>query len=388
MSPHSTVRFVGAELRHSTEPELPTPPGVFLADPPENLSGVTTGPFLEAEAKSPHGISRTGVVPLIVSVPPARHRVSRRPVVALVDTAIGDHPWLGPTAVDGEEPSPFWRTAVFTPSDPPGDLGKSGPTTRAYGHGTFIAGIIRQLAPNANVLSFPVMSDTGHATTRSVLQALNWLLAWVMKAHHEGRSEYFVDVINLSFGWYRGKEDAGFPAAEYRKVLDDLGNAGVRVVASAGNRSVSTPVYPAAFAREQVESPNGPRTSLVSVGALDPDGKLAAYSNTGDWVRLLAPGTGLISTVPPAAGVPWQRSIDHRGNQLPNPNHLARGFARWGGTSFAAAWVSARIAAHLLDEPHGSRLDDLDPDAVHERAAAALNAAEADIDDWLRWCSA
>ena len=94
-----------------------------------------------------------------------------------------------------------------------------------------------------------------------------------------------------------------------------------------------------------------------------------------------APGTGLISTVPSVTGVDWSTPmVDERGCRYPNPNHLARGFARWGGTSFAAAWVSARIASHLLDDPHGAHLDDPDLDATHARVAAAFAATVAEPD--------
>ena len=127
----------------------------------------------------------------------------------------------------------------------------------------------------------------------------------------------------------------------------------------------------------------------MSVGALDPHGELAAYSNSGDWVLLLAPGTGLISTVPRVSGVAGSLPpVDERGCPYPNPNHQARGFARWGGTSFAAAWVSARIAAHLLDDPHGAHLGDLALKTTMARAATALASTQEDIDVWKRQSSA
>lgn len=431
MSARPSVRFDGEAGFGANEEQpilVPLPP-TFTADPPESLSAPTIGGFMDDAksphgvivhaksphgitigaksphevilhaksphgitlyAKSPHGISRTGVVPLTHCPPPASHHSGRRPVIAVLDTEIGRHPWLDSVTVDGE-PESFWSTAEFTPSITPSALptgySESGPAERAYGHGTFVAGIIRQLAPDARILSLPLMSDAGHAATPSVLEALTWLVDRVTNAQ-AGDPDQFVDVVNLSFGWYRGRDDKDFPAAEYRRLLDALGNAGVQVVASAGNRSTSEPVYPAAFAREQTEDPNGPQTPLVSVGALDPDGNLAVYSNTGTWVRLLAPGTGLISTIPPASGHSWTASYDDAGCPLPNPNHLARGYARWGGTSFAAAWVSAKFAAHLLSGPAGSQLDDLHPEAVHARAEAALEGVRADIDEWRRLSSA
>ncbi len=357
-------------------------PAYFLADPPEQLTGPSSARF-EARAKSPHGRSRTGVRLIDESPPPAGHSVTgRRPLIAVVDTVISAHPWLG----DESDPEPFWFTPGpdeqwKAPELPPGS---SDPTARAYGHGTFIAGIVRQLAPESRVLSLPVMGDDGYAETGVVLDTLEWLLARVRKAREPGQSELFVDVVNLSFGWYRGKDDTEFPAEKHRELLDGLAAEGVRVVASAGNRSTTKPVYPAAFADELVGSTPTP-TPLLSVGALDPDGTLAAYSNDGDWVTALAPGTGLISTVPPVRGVSWSDpSLEQEGCRHPNPNHLARGFARWGGTSFAAAWVSARIAGHLLHDSSGPELTDVSPEAAHTRAASAWAATVAEPEIRLR----
>ena len=225
-------------------------------------------------------------------------------------------------------------------------------------------------------------------TQRPASSWTRWNGCWpeCERRENRGSRSLFVDVVNLSFGWYRGKGDTEFPAEKHRELLEGLAAEGVRVVASAGNRSTTKPVYPAAFAGELVGSTPTP---LLSVGALDPDGTLAAYSNDGDWVTALAPGTGLISTVPPVCGVSWSDpSLEQEGCRHPNPNHLARGFARWGGTSFAAAWVSARIAGHLLDDSSGPELSDVSPEAAHARAATAWAAAVAEPEIRLRGNSA
>jgi hypothetical protein len=378
------------------------PATAFLADPPTDLTGPSTGGFtvraksphgdVGAEAKSPHGITRTGAV-LLDDRPPSLGRPvptgQRRPVVAVVDTVISAHAGLG----SGGGSEPFWRLPDHDAADPwpapqlstgaPTDPDTALAAERVRGHGTFIAGIVRQVAPEARILSLPVMDDRGRAETSDVLATLGRLLRRVRHARTAAEPSLFVDVVNLSFGWYPGREGRVFPAEAYRNLLDDLAAEGVRVVASAGNRSTDVPVYPAAFAAEQKGSV---RTPLVSVGALDPDGHVAPYSNTGTWVTLLAPGTGLVSTTPEVSGVLWPDPLvaEAADGPYPNPNHLARGFARWGGTSFAAAWVSAKIASHLLDEPHGAELVDLGLEATHLRAEAALAATVADLDAWTR----
>ena len=378
------------------------PATAFLVDPPTDLTGPSSGGFtvraksphgdVAAEAKSPHGITRTGAV-LLDERPPSTGRPvpvgRRRPVVAVLDTAIAEHDWLG----SGGGSEAFWRLPDHDAADPwPAPVLPAGAPTdpdtalaaeRVRGHGTFIAGIVRQIAPEARILSLPVMSSNGRAETSDVLATLGWLLRRVRRARTAPEPTLFVDVVNLSFGWYPGRESRVFPADAYREVLDHLAAEGVRVVASAGNRSTDVPVYPAAFAAEHKGSV---RTPLVSVGALDPDGNVAPYSNTGDWVTLLAPGTGLVSTAPEVSGARWPDPLvaEAVGGPYPNPNHLARGFARWGGTSFAAAWVSAKIASHLLDEPHGAGLGDLDVEATHLRAETALASTVADVDAWKK----
>ena len=80
------------------------PPSGFFADPPGDLTGPFSG-FVD-KAKSPHGTSRTGVR-LIDEGPPSRGRPvpGRRPLIAVVDTVIGDHAWLR----GGTDDDPFWR---------------------------------------------------------------------------------------------------------------------------------------------------------------------------------------------------------------------------------------------------------------------------------------
>lgn len=336
--------------------------------------------------------SVTGVVLLDERAPQARTQTpSRRPLVAVIDTVIEPHPWLG----DGTCDDPFWRVATREGGS---WLGPSQHRTdprslaslpfeelpRHFGHGTFIAGIIRQLAPDARILSIPVMDDDGKAETGRVLEALQWLRDRVVEAREHEDPALFVDVINLALGWRASEEEHFAPLPdrdEYVKVLGELGDAGVRVVVSAGNQGREEPVDTAAIAKDQQDAETPPRTPMLSVGALDPDGRRATYSNHGNWVLLYAPGTGLISTMPRVQGLSLVTPAD-MSSGVPNPDHLARGFARWNGTSFAAAWVSGKIAAHLLDGPYAWELHRLDCDQTHLRAEDALNATKADIDRW------
>ncbi len=61
---------------------------------------------------------------------------------------------------------------------------------------------------------------------------------------------------------------------------------GVVVVAAAGNDGVNTKFYPAG------------NDHVISVGATDSADALTSFSNYGDWVKVAAPGLGILSTLP------------------------------------------------------------------------------------------
>jgi subtilase family serine protease len=63
-------------------------------------------------------------------------------------------------------------------------------------------------------------------------------------------------------------------------------NAGVVIVAGAGNDGVTAPFYPAALEH------------VVAVGAFDEFHKRASFSNYGNWVSIAAPGSNILSTYP------------------------------------------------------------------------------------------
>src|SRR5262245_43324292 len=112
-------------------------------------------------------------------------RGGRRPIVALLDTAVQPHPWLGPSEPDLTGDG-FWvdaRQLGWHPGSrlaPPGSSVAEGALARELGdqegHGTFCAGLIRQIAPDARVLAVEVMDNDGVVYGDHVLNALGWLV--------------------------------------------------------------------------------------------------------------------------------------------------------------------------------------------------------------------
>jgi hypothetical protein len=183
------------------------------------------------------------------------------------------------------------------------------------GHGTFIAGLLEQLAPGCTVRVEHVLSGMGDAVESEVHQAI---LAEAARPDAER-----ADILSLSFG---GTVLDQAPAL--RTAITAAQLAGIVVVASAGNQGSCTPQYPAAY------------DGVVAVGALGPDGP-APWTNYGDWVDACAPGVDLVSSFFAAFDGP-----DPRINTA-DPDRFA-GWATWSGTSFSAPVVVAALAREMV----------------------------------------
>jgi subtilisin family serine protease len=158
----------------------------------------------------------------------------------------------------------------------------------------------------------------------ATLMAVRWLVRGVCESTSTAirAIDYAVangaDVINASWGG-----DTFSPAL--LAAVQRANDAGVLLVAAAGNESSSDPFYPAAF-----DAPN-----VLSVAAMRPDGYLADFSNYGSLVDIAAPGEQIVAAY-----------VDE------NPGE----YALVDGTSFAAPHV-AGIAA-LLGESRPLLLED------------------------------
>lgn len=313
-------------------------------------------------AYKPHALSRDdfGRVPVTVLAAGAAARRplaelpgGRRPVVALLDTAVRPHEWLGRPCADPAEDA-FWTDARDLGWDPGRRLPVPGPLPvppeplgrelgDQEGHGTFCAGLVRQVAPDVRVLAVQVMSDGGRLYGDHVLNAAGWL------ADDAGLGQG--DVVCLPFGF----EPIWPTDASYLRwlgdILGELGDRGILVVAAAGNDGGSDPVYPAAF----TAAANPPGTRLVSVGALNPNRRTRAeFSNHGDWVRVWEVGVSVVSAFPAVngAGNPELSELSPGGGrESADPDDFTGGFARWSGTSFAAAIYAGMRAQERTGVP-------------------------------------
>jgi subtilisin family serine protease len=253
---------------------------------------------------------------------PARTRnesAGRGIKVSVVDTG-----WHQDAADNGESP---WLDDDVYPieGDPetvvPTDIGPY------VGHGTFVAGIIRCLAPATDLEIEGVLKHAGAVYESDICAELNEAMTDV----EEGK---LPKLISISAGTYT-RNNAGLLAFEllaqaYRMGLDDDGPL---VVAAAGNEDTNRKFYPAAY------------PWVVGVGALDEQQQAASFSNYGrDWVDVWAHGTDLVNAFP--VGTYYVKE--------PGPAQGEQrdftGMAQWSGTSFATPIVTGLLAALMSEE--------------------------------------
>ena len=176
------------------------------------------------------------------------------------------------------------------------------------GHGTFIAGVIGQIAPGACVRAERVFASDGVGFEDRIAAAI--------------RDASDADIINMSFGGYTQSD---LPPIGLLEAIDDVPPSTV-LVASAGNEGCGCrPCWPAALKR------------VLAVGALDGNGEAAWFTNFGFWVDACARGVDVLSSF-----------FKFDGAVEADPTGSDQKFeyaAYWNGTSFAAPQLAAAIAA-------------------------------------------
>ena len=205
-----------------------------------------------------------------------------------LDGRVGGRPW---DAVDRD--------------DDPQDLGNGvdddddGTADALVGHGTFTSSLVLAGAADATVLPIRVLDDEGWGSPLAVAEAIQYAI------------DQRADVINMSLVV---SSTTPMVRDAVRAALD----AGIVVVSAAGNE------------RTWQNDPQLARR-VITVGATDPAGDVAAFSVTGSHVHVYAPGVAILGALGGA-----------RRND----------YATWQGTSFAAPFVAA-LAAIVREESPG-----------------------------------
>jgi Subtilase family len=183
------------------------------------------------------------------------------------------------------------------------------------GHGTFIGGIIKQIAPGAEIKVYRALDSDGMGTEVGVAAAM-------IQAVNED-----AEILNLSLGCQTPDDQpliAIKAALEYMREREHKYGREILAVAAAGNFGDTRPCWPAAF------------PEVVSVAGLAPDMLPSQWSTHGFWVTCSTIGQGLRSTY-----VEGQQSFEFD----PTPHVFGPdAWAAWNGTSFAAPQITGALA--------------------------------------------
>ena len=225
-----------------------------------------------------------------------------------------------------------WLAGVTGDLDP-GD--GSQPIPAYAGHGTFVAGIARCLAPAAEIIVTSEFRIAGSALESDVVPRLVAALG------------LGVDIFHLTMAAPSRKDLPLIAFEAWLRLLRQY--KGVLCVVAAGNSDSRRPSWPAAF------------SEVVSVGALAADWhSRASFSNFGGWVDVYAPGRDLVNAY--ATGTYKCHVAPYKGQE----RHFY-GMAKWSGTSFSTPIVTGLIAARMSRTGENGR----------EAAAALLAEARA-----------
>ncbi len=143
------------------------------------------------------------------------------------------------------------------------------------GHGTLVAGIIAArvngqgvvgVAPEASLYALKIMDSNGASSIGRMVAALQWAV------------DHDIDIVNISMG--------GPGNGILKRACDAAYQAGVLIIAAAGNSERGVVDYPAAY------------ESVIAVGATNRRDNATFYTARGREVELSAPGTAIYSTKP------------------------------------------------------------------------------------------
>jgi serine protease AprX len=327
----------------ATVPSLLEP---ILAD----LPGITVTPDVSVSVQSatestgPHTpsdefLTQTGATQLA-----AQGDTGQGVTVAVLDTGIDNLPDFSGRLIGGVDLT-----------------GAGNPFEDAYGHGTFVAGLIAGdgassggqysgEAPGANLVSIKVAGASGNTDLGTVIAGVQWAV------DHE--QQYGIRILNMSLGFQPFQSTMVNPLDQ---AVEAAWNSGIAVVTAAGNAGPSNGT---------ILSP-GDDPLVITVGALDDmaqptvaDDEMNDFSSVGPtspdgWVKpdLVTSGRSVVSLAAPGSTVYDQ-----------NPSaRVGSGNFVGSGTSFSAAITSGAAALILADNPS------LTPDELKARLLGTTN---------------
>lgn len=216
------------------------------------------------------------------------------------------------------------------------------------GHGTNVAGVVAAtldnaegivgLAPGVRILPIRVMNERGFGSDRAIERGIRY-------AADQG-----AQVINLSLGATLSI-GADNESVEISSAIRYAQSRGALVVVAAGNDFVPLP-----------NAIVGDNPDVLVVAATDENDRKAAFSNSGPWIAVTAPGVHILSTMP-------TYEVYLTSDQVPRDERFQPNYDYMSGTSQATPYVSA-LAALLFSA---------NPDWDAAQVAQAIRESAVDI---------
>ena len=172
----------------------------------------------------------------------------------VIDTGAYPHSFFKDNIVDGKN---------FTTEGTPDNY------IDLQGHGTFCVGEIVQIAPKCEIVIAKALDKNGNGSMQNIINAFKYAI------------EQNVHVISMSLGGTSKSE-------ELHELIKKANSLGILVCTAGGNEgdgkeNTNEYSYPASFQES------------VNVGALNQDLSIAKYSNSNEWVDIVAVGTDITS---------------------------------------------------------------------------------------------
>lgn len=264
-------RVADAELNYETESAGGQTESFYFFVPPDNYYAQYVRDLLQLDSAHQASTGTGTVVALLDTGVEAEHEVLSSMILA-----------NGYNFVDGNADTSDVGNDIDDDDD--------GFVDELVGHGTFMAGIIAMIAPDANLLIVKILDSDGKSGSFRIAQGIYYAV------------DQGVDVISLSLAM-DDEHEILEEAFEYAWA------ANIVVVAAGGNLNQQDPyILPAAD------------ETVIGVASTDENDVKSEFSNFGSYISISAPGTDIVSTVP--------------GNE----------YGQWGGTSMSATLVSAAAA--------------------------------------------
>lgn len=150
--------------------------------------------------------------------------------------------------------------------------------TDCNGHGTHVAGTVASksygVSKKSTLIAVKVLGCQGEGSYSSVISGLEYVLSY-----HNSKSSNKSSIVNMSLGGPKSKI--------LNKVLAELTSSGIHIVVAAGNENSNA-----------CDTSPASENTVMTVGATTRNDEFATFSNWGNCVDILAPGTEIKSTFP------------------------------------------------------------------------------------------